>query len=761
MKNNFIELLSQAKDNYTECKPLPMKAALTKAGKLYAEVREDCDLEEIALYHKLYIRYLGWQTLSKEQRAVHTQQMLSHFKELELLEHSDVRDFELVSSFAEHVPQNFLEKAIVAYPNSSQLKRNLARYYKHHSEYEKAQMCLRQAHDDHPFDLAAIVDSHSYYFEEAQVIAGEDFSKVPEDNFERMVHVAHNGWQSELCLELLEREEIEEFLSEEEQIHLKCINLSRMGAWRDADAEWSYVYDNQINSLLGKIAYAEFLQLIRNYEESRQLLEDFPSIELNELNPADLTEALEEWGHKELTKSQYLNALLLRANALRVRQLTEGAEDQYQRALLLYPENTVAYIGLTRLLFEEGEHSQAFDMLKITYAKGLSDKEYLMELAEMYFRTNRWDPLYNILRRFHEDEMVSSRSAFLYGYALIFKGYRLDAIKWFTKVIENFGPNPNLKHALYYRALAYRKLHKFSEAIDDVNQLIPRCDPNSDDYWSSMLLMGDLAYMINAGERAYEYLVQIHKHRPLQDVYLLYLQLLIHDGYDQITGIAIPEGLELLSEESEIAEPEDDLEYLTNAKVYTILERYEEAADAYAKVAELGYKPAVYYYEAFNSAFEAKAYEKVILFYDKLKEHAPKLFNDVLGARWAFSLFKLERYKEAAQAYHDILYDYKEISEDKDSTIKWCQVIFEAYKHEGNYEEAIKYVAIKCNIKQEVTGYELKQLEDMASKREPYSEDTHLATLKVNKVGGVNLPTEKIAKLEELTRRYQQKHFYH
>ncbi|WP_020530100.1 hypothetical protein [Flexithrix dorotheae] len=269
-----------------------------------------------------------------------------------------------------------------------------------------------------------------------------------------------------------------------------------------------------------------------------------------------------------------------------------------------------------------------------------------------------------------------------------------------------------------------------------------------------------MAYQIQAYDKAYEYLAHIHHYQPLKGTYLLYLQLLMHEGYPQKTGINISTEVEMLSENSLIAAPKDALDHLVNAQVLSIYKRYSEATAAFIKVAKLGYKPAVNYAQAFHHAFDAKEFEKVIVLYEKLKTHAPRLFDDVYGARWAFSLFKLERYEEAIKAYKEILFDYPVIAEDNDSYVKWSSVIHSSYIKEGYIEDAIKYLSIKCSKKREVAHHDLRVFEDMAAKQTPYNELSHLGTLQIMKYSDTALTEEDQNKLNHLRNKVQEEVFY-
>lgn len=759
MTQEFIQCLTEAKECYQDLKTAKMHAALKKASTYYQQVLEEAAPDDLALYHQLHIRFYLWQGGQKDDEA-RANRVFQHLHELEQMEKTTAKAYELATSLYAHAPFSLFENAFRLYPENAVIKTHLAKYYAHNGQTAEAKKCLKYAFEEAPFDLSILMEEHTLAGEELVKITDFAVENVPSEDFEEILQRAHEAHKADFCLDLLETEEAENHFSEEERIHLECINLCRRGIWQNALDKWPYIYDEDtIESPVGKVAYAEVLTMTGEYEEITQLFEGFPEYTGKE-KPSSIDELInfEETGH--IPAIVHAQKHYVHAKALRGLSLGDGALDQQEKSLSILPENPDVMLGKVRTHFDLEEYSDAFILLNEAFAKGLDQKTYYREFSEMYFALGDWENVIKVLNAFHQSQMVTSRSSYLMGMALYFLQQKQGALKWLTKTIEEFSGTYNAHRALYYRALIYRSLFYFNEAIKDVNQLIPLCSPNSKEYWDAMLLMADVAYQVGAFDRAYEYLAHIHKNHPLSGIYLLYLQLLIHDGYHKQSEIEVPEGIELLSEESIISAPKDALDHLINAKILSITNKYAEAAEAFTQVAELGFKPGPHYGQAFHHAFEAKAFDKVVALYDKLIQHAPKLFDDVFGARWAFSLYKLERYDEAIAAYKEILYDYPEISQDHESAVKWTNVMFEAHRKNGYYEDSLKYLITKCSKKQESTYYDLRALEEIAANQKAYNELSHLGTLLIMDHSGIELSETQLNNLNRLRNKIKEEVFY-
>ncbi|GAA5023606.1 hypothetical protein GCM10011506_06590 [Marivirga lumbricoides] len=758
MTQEFIQCLSEAKECYKELKKAKMHAELKKASTYYQQVREEAAADDLALYHQLHIRFYLWQDGQKDvdNRA---NMVFQHLSELEQLDKATAKEYELATSLYAQASFDVFENAFRLYPHNAVIKTNLAKYYVHNGQIAEAKKCLKHAFEEAPFDLSILIEEHEIAGAELAKITDFEADHVPPEAFEEVLKLSHEAHKADFCLALLEKEEAKDHFTEEARIHLECINLCRSDDWQSALDKWPYIYDEEtIESPIGKVAYAEILTMTGEYEEITQLLEDFPAYSAPRV-PNSIKELMEH-ETTSIPASVYAQMHYVHANALRGLSLHDGALDQHEKSLGILPDNALAIIGKVRAHFDLEEYSDSLTLLNEAFASGLDQKTYYREFAEMYFALGDWKNVIKVLNAFHQNEMVTSRSAYLMGLALYFLRHTQEALQWLTKTITEFSETYNTRQALYYRALLYRSLFYFNEAIKDINQLVPLCSVNSREYWDAMLLMADMAYQVGAFDRSYEYLAHIHSHHPLSGIYLLYLQLLIHDGHHKQSKIEVPEGIELLSEKSIISAPKDALDHLINAKVLSIMNKYAEAAEAFTQVAELGFKPGTHYGQAFHHAFEAKDFDKVVELYDKVIQHAPKLFDDVYGARWAFSLYKLERYDEAIAAYKEILYDYPVIAEDLDSSIKWTSVMFEAHRKKGYYEDALKYLSTKCSQKQESTYYDLRALEEIAANQKEYSELSHLGTLLIMDYSEMELSQKELGKLNRLRNKIKEEVFY-
>ncbi|UII28308.1 tetratricopeptide repeat protein [Fulvivirga maritima] len=743
MVEEFIEILEAVKESYLVCDVIHTQVELNKAARLLPEIEDE---EQLTAYHKLSMKILSWLYPADEQNAA---SVLSHLDALEGLNQADEADYVYATTYYAWCDIDIFEKGLKLFPKSIGLKKNLANYFEHQGEYEKAQACLTEVMDQTPYDLDALMDSQIFYQRETETLAGKDHSDINESNIKRLVEVTGKSYQIHLQQALLTSDVAASILIDNEVSSHLSLNYARQGEWQQAGETWHALSTEEALDNDSLLAFAELNNMSSRYEGTLALLENYeaPSTQ-DSFN--SLEDAIKHWESKTPTSRQYSRALYLKGVALKAEGKAEQAIALYDQALEIMPTNTQATLGKARAYYALQNYEDSFNLINKAYELGLSNTAYYNEYAEIYFGLRDTQRLYQILNRLHQTEMVRARTAYLMGVALYGGGQFKNAVEWLTKCIENFGSHHDMANAIYYRALAYRAEFNFTEAIKDTQALFQFYPQGSPNYWHAMLLMGDMAYQLNANDKAYDYFVAVNAHQPLEGIYKLYMQLLIHDGYNEGSEYGTPENIGDLSLESLIHEPKDAIDYLVNAKVFSIFDMPKEAVEACIKVAELGFKPDVYYYSAFNTAYAAKQYAIVVNLYHKILELVPTAFNDVLSAKWAFSLYKLERYEETVKAYQEILYNFPSISDDLDSTIKWAKVIAESHYHLGHYNEAVKYLGIVCSRKKQLSYQDLFDFEKYLTCSDDYDPFTQYSLLKTLEEDGAELSEEQQAKLKKI-----------
>ncbi|MBL3657930.1 tetratricopeptide repeat protein [Fulvivirga sediminis] len=743
MVEEFIKILEAARESYRACNIMHTQVNLNHAKQLLPEIDDE---EQLIAYHKLSIKALIWLFGHEEQNAT---AVLNHFEYLESINHAEELDYVHATSFYGFCELPLFEKGLKKFPKSIGLKKNLARYFEHHREYDKAQACLKEAMDQAPHDLDALMDSQIFYQREAESLAGKGYADINESNIKRLVEVSGETYQSRFQQELLASDMAKSALTEHEMNCHLALNFARRGEWQQAGETWSVLSAKEAHNNNSLLAFAELNNMSRRYKDTFTLLDNYEAPKIAE-SFSSLDDAISKWQEKSPTNRQHSRALYLKGVALKAEGNAEQAIALYDQALEITPINTQAILGKARAYFSLEKYEESFNLINEAYEEGLSNAVYFNEYAEIYFGLRDTQRLYQILNRLHQTEVVTARTAYLMGVALYGGGDHKNSVEWLTKSLENFGSHADLANALYYRALAHRAKYDFSEAIKDTQGLFQFYQEGSPNYLHTLLLMGDMAYQLNALDKAYDYFAAVNQHQPVNGIYKLYMQLLIHDGYDQNSQFGKPENISELSLESLIHEPEDAIDYLVNAKVYAIFNMTEEAIAAYIQVADMGYKPDVYYYSAFNTAYAAKKYAAVVELYHKILEIVPTAFNDVLSAKWAFALYKLERYEETVKAYEEILYNFPSISDDLDSTIKWAKIIAESHYQLGHYDEAVKYLGIVCSRKKQLSYQDLFDFEKYLTSRNDYDPFTLYSLLKTLEEDGAELSEEQQDKLKKL-----------